>query len=146
MRVLLPGALPYGLLWMNWACLHPENALGRELQKQLKEKNGHVREQWRPKHYEQGIKRASATWVSLTVWLFQNFHLRDTIMFHQRSPTRGTWMRSSKAIPQSSERAQVCNCLLDCVSAQLPALSVVSFLWLLFCFTPKARDPFLNTF
>lgn len=89
-------------------------------------------EQWRPKHNEQGIKRASATWVSLTVWLFQNFHLRDTIMFHQRSPIRGTWMRSSKALPQSSERAQVWNCLLDCVSAQFPALSVVSFLWLLF--------------
>lgn len=86
--------------------------------------------QWR----QSTMSRASKEhlhWVSCLVFGSSRIFTSDTIMFHQRSPTRGTWMRSSKALPQSSERAQVWNCLLDCVSVQFPALSVVSFLWLL---------------
>lgn len=65
-------------------------------------------------------------------------------MFHQRSPIRETPVRSSQAILQSSERAQVWDCLLDRVPVQLHGLSLVYFLGLLVYFTPESSAPFLS--
>lgn len=75
-----------------------------ELQELAAESHRHVREQRTPRQYDQSINSTYYASVCKTL-ISQHFHLGAIIILHQRSPIRGTSVRISRAILQTSERA-----------------------------------------